>query len=307
MKTRITTICLYLLLVLSASAEPRYRKSSVSHWLGWSITGVEANAFTKSRLPIEMLVGGGGQFHLQYELHKGGFFCNLGFGADYMLTQLAIPSYSNEFKSVDYTGEKVLYRYCYADYKEQQRQVRLVVPIQFGYQFEKGLYVGVGAAFRVQPLINTYSTHTRMLTEGEYDRFIQPIRNAPDYGYWTEDEYTGSGKVKSATNEMALEVEIGARIPNPAKWFNLRIGAFIGYDFPLGSFKSRKETPLVDYSAIDVNPSTQSIANLQENIRFNSILDANIVSASAQRLRVGLRLTMLFDVTTHRKHCMCNN
>ena len=216
-----------------------------------------------------------------------------------------MDTHSEAFERVDYTGEQVLYRYCYTNYKEQQRQLRIIVPVQFGYLFGNWVYAGVGASFRTAPLLNSVNAHTLMFTEGEYSRFIDPIRNAPDYGYWPEAEYTESGKVQSALNEIAVEAEVGVNVPVSVNWFRMRAGVYFGYDLPIGSYTKRAETPLADYSKVDTNPQTQSFEDLQANLRFNSMLDTPVAKKDVQRMRIGIRLTMLFDVTTHAKHCMC--
>lgn len=300
-------IYIWMGLVLFANvivAAPHYSTSRVTHWLGISAIGMETNSLFAKQAQAYPTMGGGGQATLLYEIHKGHFFFNIGLGADYTVTTSVLDTYSDEFNRIDYTGEEVVYRYVYSNYQEQQSQLRVVVPIQFGYRFGDWFYMGLGTAFRTQPLLNAFLTNTRMLTEGEYDRFVQPIRNAPDYGYWQENVYVGEGIVKSATHEMALELELGARIPL-ARGAQMRIGAFLGYDIPLFSYNKRPIIPLVDYSNIDTNPITQSMENLVQNIRFNSLLDTSISQQDVQRLRAGLRLTFIFNVTRTSMPCMC--
>lgn len=304
MKLRIYILSVLLLPAMMLMAAPR-APQSLSHWLGLSVTGVESNVLLGSSSASLVKPGGGAQVHLLYEMHKGGVYFNLGLGADYMVTNSALESYSDEFDRVDFMGEALMYRYVYSDYQEQQRQVRLVVPIQIGGYFGDWVYAGIGAAFRTAPFINSFTTTTRMLAEGEYDRFIQPIRNTEAYGYWPEAEYSGAGKVLSATHEVAVEAEVGVRIPLPAKKVQMRVGAYLGYDMPIAKYNARATTPLVDYSAIDANPYTQTWTNTQTNIRFNSMLDTPIATRDAQRIRVGVRATVLLDVTHTEKPCMC--
>lgn len=305
MSARVYIMIMSVMLTGMSVAAPRYtQKDQLTHWLGISVMGVEANVIAPQS-EIALRAGGGAQLHALYELHTSGFFFNIGVGADFIATNTAMDTHSEAFERVDYTGEKVLYRYCYIDYKEQQRQLRIVAPIQFGYQFGDWVYAGVGASFRMKPLLNSVNAHTRMFTEGEYSRFIEPIRNAPDYGYWPEAEYTETGKVLSAMHEVAVEAEVGVNIPMPVRWIRTRAGVFFGYDLPIGSYANRANTPLADYSKVDINPYTQSQENLQANLRFNSMLDTPVAKNDVQRMRFGIRLTMLFDVTTHSSNCMC--
>ena len=300
---KIRNYIVLLLLVMASTSEAALRVSSpLSHKLGLSLTGVEANALTGG--DIRTKLGGGGQLHLFYELHKNNFYFNVGIGADYIITNNTLNHYSDAFDRVDFTGEPVLYRYIYSDYRDQHSQLRVVIPMQFGYYIGDWMYVGVGAAFRTSPLLNNYSARTRMLAEGEYERFVQPIRNTEQYGYWPETDYHGNGRLRSVMHEVAVEAEIGIRLPLPTKRFQMRMGVYVGYDMPIGVYKGR-EMPLADYSNVDINPMTQTWANIQENLQLNSLLDSSVAAHDAHRLRVGVRLSMLLDVTVRKTKCMC--
>ena len=294
-KSRYIWMMMMLLLAAMPSAgASRYGSAGVSHWLGVSLAGMEASPVFGKGTEAFSKAGGGGQATLLYELHKGHFFFNAGVGVDYLVTNCGLDAYQDAFPRTDFTGEAVTYRYLYSDYREQQQLMRVVVPVQFGYRFGRWVYVGLGAAYHSGPLKNAASSTARMFTEGEYGRFIQPIRNAEAYEYWPEAEYSGTGTVKSASHELALEAEVGARIPI-ISGVQMRVGAFVGYDFPIASYGSKRaETPLVVYSETDTR-----------DIRFNSLLDSPVLSREAQRLRVGLKLTFIFNVTHNKTSCMC--
>lgn len=293
MKLRAYIVSLLVALATMSVAAPRYSTGSVSHWLGISLTGVEATPILDKKTDAYAKAGGGGQLTLLYELHKGHFFFNAGLGADYIVTNCALDAYADAFPRVDFTGEPVLYRYVYSNLKEQQTQVRILMPVQFGYRFGKWVYAGLGATVRFQPIMNKIVTTARMFTEGEYERFIQPIRNAPAYDYRAEAEYKGNSLVRSATNEVALEAEVGARIP--LKAVQMRIGAYVGYDLPLQSYNAKRANmTLIDYTE-------------DPKIRFNSLLDSPVLNKDAQRVRAGLRVTFLFNVTRKTSSCMCMN
>lgn len=293
MKLRAYIVSLLVALATMSVAAPRYSTGGVSHWLGISLTGVEATPILDKKTDAYAKAGGGGQLTLLYELHKGHFFFNAGLGADYIVTNCALDAYADAFPRVDFTGEPVLYRYVYSDLKEQQTQVRILLPVQFGYRFGRWVYAGLGATVRFQPIMNKTVTTARMFTEGEYERFIQPIRNAPAYDYRAEAEYKGNSLVRSATNEVALEAEVGARIP--LKAVQMRIGAYVGYDLPLQSYNAKRANmTLIDYTE-------------DPKIRFNSLLDSPVLNKDAQRVRAGLRVTFLFNVTRKTSSCMCMN
>lgn len=304
MKKRSIIVCICLLLAASLMAAPRYGRTAVTHWLGLSLTGVEANMLPASSSGVKPKAGYGGQAHLQYEIHAGKFFFNAGLGFDYIVTNNAMASYSDAFDRVDLMGEQLIYRYVYSDFKEQERQLRFILPVQFGYEIGEWMYIGVGAEFRAAPFINNYKSSGRMFAEGEYERFIEPIRNSEQYGFWPESEFnTIPLRAGADAHEVAVELELGARVPMGKKGL-ARFGVYAGYDIPV-EYSSKTPTPLFDYSRIDTNPATQSWENTQKYLQTNSLLGSTLMNITTQRLRVGIRVSLLINVTHTPSQCMC--
>lgn len=304
MKKRSIIVCICLLLAAPLMAAPRYGRTAVTHWLGLSLTGVEANMLPASSSGVKPKAGYGGQAHLQYEIHAGKFFFNAGLGFDYIVTNNAMASYSDAFDRVDFTGEPLIYRYVYSDFKEQERQLRFILPVQFGYEIGEWMYIGLGAEFRAAPFINNFTSSGRMFAEGEYERFIEPIRNSEQYGFWPETEFnTIPLRASADAHEVAVELELGARIPMGKKGL-ARFGVYVGYDIPV-EYSSKTPTPLFDYSRIDTNPATQSWENTQKNLQINSLIGSTLMNITTQRLRVGVRVSLLINVTHTPSQCMC--
>lgn len=304
MKQRSIIVCICLLLAASLMAAPRYGRTAVTHWLGLSLTGVEANMLPASSSGVKPKAGYGGQAHLQYEIHAGKFFFNAGLGFDYIVTNNAMASYSDAFDRVDLMGEQLIYRYVYSDFKEQERQLRFILPVQFGYEIGEWMYIGVGAEFRAAPFINNYKSSGRMFAEGEYERFIEPIRNSEQYGFWPDSEFnTIPLRAGADAHEVAVELELGARVPMGKKGL-ARFGVYAGYDIPV-EYSSKTSTPLFDYSRIDTNPATQSWENTQKYLQINSLLGSTLMNITTQRLRVGVRVSLLINVTHTPSQCMC--
>lgn len=304
MKQRSIIVGICLLLAASLMAAPRYGRTVVTHWLGLSLTGVEANMLPASSSGVKPKAGYGGQAHLQYEIHAGKFFFNAGLGFDYIVTNNAMASYSDAFDRVDLMGEQLIYRYVYSDFKEQERQLRFILPVQFGYEIGEWMYIGVGAEFRAAPFINNFKSSGRMFAEGEYERFIEPIRNSEQYGFWPESEFnTIPLRAGADAHEVAVELELGARVPMGKKGL-ARFGVYAGYDIPV-EYSSKTSTPLFDYSRIDTNPATQSWENTQKYLQINSLLGSTLMNITTQRLRVGVRVSLLINVTHTPSQCMC--
>lgn len=304
MKQRSIIVCICLLLAASLMAAPRYGRTAVTHWLGLSLTGVEANMLPASSSGVKPKAGYGGQAHLQYEIHAGKFFFNAGLGFDYIVTNNAMASYSDAFDRVDFTGEPLIYRYVYSDFREQERQLRFILPVQFGYEIGEWMYIGLGAEFRAAPFINNFKSSGRMFAEGEYERFIEPIRNSEQYGFWPESEFnTVPLRAGADAHEVAVELELGACVPMGKKGL-ARFGVYAGYDIPV-EYSSKTPTPLFDYSRIDTNPATQTWDNTKQNLQINSLIGSPLMHITTQRIRVGVRVSLLINVTHTPSQCMC--
>ena len=167
------------------------------------------------------------------------------------------------------------------------------------------MYVGVGIEYRAAPFIKSYKTDVRMFSEGEYERFIEPIRNSEQYGFWPESEFKANGPVSATAHELAVEVELGARVPMGNKGL-ARFGVYAGYDIPVSySASPASTTPLFDYSAVDTNPATQTWDNTKQNLQINSLIGSPLMRITTQRIRVGVRVSLLINVTHIPSQCMC--
>lgn len=320
MKYRVRTYILLgvllgvVLLPVTVIAAPRYNVpgKGLSHWVGVSATGFEANPILRGDSSVSAHVGGGGQAVLLYELHKKGFFFQIGAGAEYTVTGSSLSHYDTTFNISDYK-----YRYMYNDYVEQQSQLRVVVPVRFGYRISKYVYAAVGASYRSMPIgVNRFVARTRMFIEGEFVGPMDPIiityddnqKVAEKYRFWPEDSYTNKYEtnymVRSATHEVAVELEVGVHIPLGSKTA-MRLALYGGYDIPLVPYANRATTYLTDYSQLDENPVASSMEHLSNNLLFNSMLDTPTLKQDPHRLRAGLRLTFLLRVSPSANQCHC--
>lgn len=314
---RISILLGLLCIATTLVAAPRYSTShTLTHHVGVALAGFEANLMKgQTTTDISIGVRGGGQLAVTYELQKSGFFFQIGVGADYTITSCSLNRYDNDTFPSMYNGEPIIYQYVYSGWREQQNQLRVIVPIRFGYLIGKWMYVGIGASYRSKPLvINNISVATRMHSEikneqaqgGIYPEDDEKGREFEDkHGFWIESDYTGKGRVLSATHEIAAEAEIGVRFALTKK-IQMRTALYAGYDIPLIPFKvdNRLET-LGDYSRLDEAPRSSTKANLIENLGFHSILDTNILQRDPHRLRAGLRITLLFNLSSEPERCMC--
>ena len=291
------------------------QRTHTMHFITTSIAGGSGLGMSCGDM-IRPGAGGDAQLAVNYEVLRSGFFFSIGVGADYRLSQFAMKTNMvDQFPMPDRDGRATLYRYVYSGYREQEHTIYGSVPIQFGYRIKNKVYISLGAKASM-PLWNTYSVSTDMYTEGAYENLIDVIsRNVPSYGYYPEIRYGYKGSYKAPTLMVSPTAEIGAffRI---VPGISCRLGAYVEYAIPVvGNQHITKD--IVDYTAIDSNPQTRNLENLQSFIRFNSVLNAhmdpsstsypgtNVMKAASQFISFGIRATFRFNVTRTPSICMC--
>lgn len=298
-----------LILVLSISAgaraeRVRFTQNPVNHFITLSLGGGEGNTVSGFAIPESKdLAGADGLFGLGYELRKNRFFFGFGVQADFELTRQQLGKFVESEKRLDFEGDPHTYSYRYTYYTDAQRNLQVGVPVHFGMYFGDYVYGMIGAKF-VMSLWNDHTTLARFSTDGTYPRFAEPITNMPKYGFYPEDTYFYQGE---AVQKMKVgpTLEVGVKLPvySPSRRFGLRLGLYAEYLFPLGFVNSSK---LVDYSRVSKIPTNLSLADLHENIVFNSFLNSQYQTRAAQNMAVGIKLTFLFNVTSVPKLCNCD-
>lgn len=305
----ISALCV-LMLVL---ALPLHAQRTLQHYLDVSVGGGTAFGMSTKSI-VQTKLGANGQASFAYEIAKNRFFFNFGIGADYVLTRSGLDNFTDSYARVDKDGRAINYRYVYSDYVESDHLLMLSAPIQFGYRFHRYGFFAIGAKVSM-PLVHNYSTSTMLYTEGVYTQLIQPVsRNVPSYGYYPEIKYKSKGSFTAPDLYVAPMAEVGTVVPiQPG--ILCRIGVFCEYHIPvIGAYK---EQPILDYTAVNTDPSTQSqedlIANLKMNPiingRFNdSVLDhqgESLMKRMAQNMTIGIRCTFRFNVSQSPTICNC--
>lgn len=295
-------------LLLSAYAPMAGAASKAWHYLGIGIGGGEANnVLPKSS--ISPKAGGAGNLSLLYEAHIGQFIIGFGAEAQYQYTRDAVSDFTDDFNLVDREGEPVLYGYCYSDMMGTAHDVRITAPLYVGGEFGAA-YLLLGG--KVSYALWTQSqTDTRMLTQGTYAWSIEPTRSVgindfTPLGYYPQGKYTGRGAYKEQL-WAAASVEIGAYLPTDGAYINkvrVRAGVYADYAFRIGTMGGK---PLADYSRVDANPQTRNREDLQRNLQLNPVLNSALMGSAAHNVEVGIRLTVLFDVSTSVTPCHCVN
>lgn len=304
---------LYILFTCALSVQvvvAQYHKSTdgqVNHYLTFSVAGGETNMFTsltEDAPAIKDMPGADALFQLSYELRKRSFFVGLGIQADYDFTWQRVDTFSNLFERTDREYDPITYAYRYSDYRDRQHTLQLSVPLYVGANVGRYFYVLAGAKVSLA-FVAEHKTTTLLSTDGTYHRFIHTIVDVPSYGYYYEDLYASVGAWEAPFLKVSPMAEFGFRIPVKSKSgrVGMRAGFYAEYGIPLDWSNM---LPMIDYRHVDDSPFTQSQDNLRENIVFNSVLNSSFQKKAFNQLTVGLRWTLLINVTPPDHVCMCD-
>lgn len=302
-------LILFLGLSLAAYANAQSEYYSVSsnkltHYLGIALGGGEANRLQLRNEAIKNKAGAAAAFALHYEMQYRSWMWGFGLEGAYQLLMDQANAFSDGFDRLDIDGEMVNYEYVYTSYKETTNTAHLRIPLYVGKRF-KGVYTMLGVRFEI-PLMARYRVATTMHTQGTYPWSISPIvsdeiNDFSSLGFYPKQEYAYADTY-SEKMHIAPFVEVGYEFYRTDK-VNMRVGAYGAYALPLSKMADRK--PLADYSSIDTNPKTQTQANMEQHIAWNPLADSDKYLSAPHRLEVGVKLTMLFNVTVENHKCMC--
>lgn len=273
---------------------------SWQHFVGLTLAGGEANVFAhQPSITIHPLAGGAGQAMFVYEARANIVYIQAGAGVDYQFMRSRIGSFVEERNAVDITREQHIYQYRYSSLTEQQQLFNAQLMAQVGFLPTENIYLSLGLKMKF-PLSRHYSSSANMLTAGKYERWAaEYIEDRPQFGFYPETEYSYSGKFFSLKTWLTPTIEIGGT------WdigrTTLRGGIYADYGFRLGD---KFANNITNYANVNLNASSQSQENLHDNIRLNSILDSHYLKTFSH-LEVGLKFTVLFNVTTFRVPCHC--
>lgn len=337
-KLYVSTICLLLVCNISICAQENesayntYVGRKPKHYLAVSLAGGEANNLTDT---IKHLAGAGANLGLHYEVQYRSWIFGMNIEAQYQyLRDRMNPFVDNEeafrvYEIVDPLWsmpfqDTILYKYVYEDYLEQGHHGSVAFSVYGGKEFTEGVYVLLGAKFTL-PIITSYNVQTIFFTSVRYSFGIEDLRDLGifddndlhDYGVFDDQQYSYHSTYRDYIR-IAPFVELGYNIPIRAKKTKMRIGVYGSYGFRLGE---SPKSVLANYDEVDKtwgreglrieagNGETrlgqQSPAMIQRTIKWNPLNQSNRYKSLPQNLEVGVKFTVLFDVTTEKKICNC--
>lgn len=301
-----------------ANAAERHGSSSVmvNHYLVATLQGGAASTLAASQMvSLSNSIGYQGTFGLGYELRAGSFIMHLGAEAEWMQHGQKVEQWEEHYSRLDREQMPVTYNYRYFDFQEKQQNLHVAPIIEFGGCVGEYGYIAAGVKVRLS-LWNRYASSVTMSTDGSYAHLIQPIRFAESYGFYPLDGYAakGSDYWKLTMPYITPILEGGARIPIHTRSyrFGMRIGAYVEYGIPFAKDWINPRTTadsfgfptIADYSRVDLNPMSQTQQNLKSNLYLRSVLTSPWLKSAAQNLSVGIKMTLLLNVTPTKHICV---
>ena len=219
--------------------------------------------------------------------------------------------------------------YDYYDYVEAQKTMHVSAHLYSGANIGQYCYALLGVRFSL-PLLSNCNAGFNLSTIKVY-----PNTNTPQAQYGNQSNISykiknpnGSGNIYQYLLSPSLEFGARLRIPSNSGRVGMRLGVFAEWGIPLNV--SNKMMDLIDYSVIHSqvvakqylqNPSdpvngwvdvigveVPSAEVLQKNLIVNSVLNTNLINRvgalSLTQLSVGIKWTILFNVTTPRHYCV---
>ena len=277
--------------------------NKLTHYLGLSIGGGEANRIRINTDALRNKAGGAASFAFHYEMQYRSWMWGLSVEGTFQHLHDQVLPFSDSFTRLDMDGDEVNYAYVYTAYGEKSQTANLRIPIYFGMNFSK-VYTMIGVRLEI-PIWSQYAVVADMYTQGTYPWSITPvvsdgINDFSSLGFYPTNTYTYVNTYEEKLY-IAPFIEVGYEFFRTDK-VNMRVGAYAAYALPI---VTGEKVPLADYSAIDINPRTQNLENLKQQIRWNPLVQSDKYPDTPYKLEVGVKLTMLFNVTADNHKCMC--
>lgn len=308
------------LLLMVATAVGAQRPN---HYITFSVQGGEANTLAASKeVKLTNRAGYQGAAGVAYELRAKSFFINLGAQIDWQQTGQEVKGWTESYAITDQYNNPWQYRYHYSFLQETQHNLQVAPVLMMGGYIGQYLYIAAGVKARLT-LSNDYSSQVLLTTGGLRENFIQEVYNQPIYGFYPTDTYKGGGKnIYTLTQPVVAPVlEIGAKLPihTASHRIAMRVGGYVEYGIPMQwqrvpsaayatPYYGAGQHTVMDYRWVNTNhPAGQlSQQNLKDNLQMHTLLASDWLKGAPSNLTVGVKLTVLFNVTAVHTFCNCD-
>lgn len=293
-------------------------EARVTNWLGLSLEAGELTMMPQKSV-LKPSLGVGGAFTVHYELEVNHFLFQTGIGANGGWTQFKVPEIAEMSHILpnqrDIENQLMNYIYQFSDRRDAYAPLNAQIPLLLGGNWNR-FYFLAGAKLNLNGITWTWQK-SNLQTAGEYiDKqgnpiFQQPITGVPaQQFYGPEDNMILSSRSKTNLNlDVNATAEIGIRLGyiRPATGFDVprtdtqyRLAIFADYGL-MDCHKAQKKQVLVA-------PSKYAPAvpeSMTKGLKMNDILSTSNIAQAVNSLLVGIKFTILFEMTSSQKCVTC--
>lgn len=343
MKKTILVLAAMAMMLSAQARNYRSYEERANHFITFSLGAGECNTLSsqaglKNMPKVTDKLGADALFGIGYELRYRKFIFGLQAQLDYDLTRQSIShfeedraGYADNVISSIGTRENVTYRFMYNSYIESQNHLQGAGQLYLGGNLGHYAYLLVGAKFSAS-FYSGYHADILLSTTKIYDNVMAPIIDnlsdkdgaysshfvnpKPSYQYTDPDPDNNALRANPFRFKVSPLVEAGARlrIPSQSGRVGMRLGVYAEWAMPIMN-SNLQGANLIVYDELEshrladgriVIPETR--AKLDERLRINSILNTNVINRSSflslTQLTVGIKWTILFNVTAPRHFCV---
>lgn len=315
-----------------------------NHFITLSLGAGESNTLSQQEagttlpkvtdaLGADALLGAG------YELRYHGFILGLQAQLDYDLTRQSLGYFSdtrtgyidNVYGSDGIRQTDLSYIYMYDSYVEAQNHLQGSGQLYVGGNLGRYVYLLAGAKFS-SSFYSGYHTNIMLSTTKVYKDVIDNVVGTlsdrdgaysthsltprPSYHYTDPAEDANALRANPFRFKVSPMVEVGARLPvtSFSGRVGMRLGVYAEWAIPVMNSSSAVGSNLVVYDQLEARRHEgfvvipESREKLDQLILTNSILNTNLIShaspLSLTQLTVGIKWTVLFNVTAPKHFCI---
>lgn len=284
-----------LLCVCTAQAEV-WKQFNVltKHYL--SLTGEVGYYSLLENLPdVRTRGGASGALGLGYEMRYNKFWFGIGLDLQYGSSSMTTAGFGIDRAVYDTQGKLVQFHYDIKDYTDTQNDLRVGVPILFGF-YTNGIYGGAGLRFSFAPYTFSAPSVT-YYTRGSYEKYIDDFEDMPNHFY---TEYTTKGRSELKIRPQASVIaELGYDILNKERMsayalcsvLKVALYAEYGLNSCMNGTKDESEVYSIDPS----NPTQLIPSSYYAN---KDLRKSRIVP-----LFVGIKITFMLRIKTAECRC----
>lgn len=304
MLTRLESYCISCLLALTLPLTAVAGGGETRHRWGLSVGAGGAMQIQQSTdYRLNSRLGLDTQAELFYSLRHRRLVWEIGGSFDWDRTQQRVGPFLNQVGCLDNDSipEFLYFRYHYTNMQETQQLFWLGGQTRLGLYFTDQWYAMVGLKIET-PVWGNYHSTADLMTDGYYPNHIDPHGNDPSYAFYPEVKMAYGESYALRPILLTPSLELGGEFLL-APTVSLRAALYGEYGMPV--MLNTSSFSLASYSIKAVtDPCNLSLDELKSAIRFQSLLGFEDGKGVWNRVRFGVKLTLLIHPSSPER-CNC--